>query len=627
MGVLTLGNGYRYFGDGGLNSVGQPDLTAGLLDAEALLTSLAHVFLPHPSGVPASGSELPDLEARYRTLLEQIPAVVFMAFLDGGAISQAYVSPQIESILGFPPNHWLEDPVLWYRQLHPGDKERWSSEAVSLFLSGEPLRSVYRLLARDGRTVWFRCEAKMVRRQDGQPWFIHGVGFDITELKQSEEMLRKAHDELEARVRERTAELAQINVELHAANQAKSEFLANMSHEIRTPMNGVIGMTDIILETQLDSIQRECAETIKESADCLLAVINDILDFSKIEAGKLTLEPLPFRIDDMLDGVMKLLAAPSRKSGLGLTCHVWTGTPHILVGDSGRVRQVILNLAGNAIKFTESGEVAVEVKLVAGEESSQAETCLVHFSVRDTGIGIPPEKREAIFGAFAQADSSTSRRYGGTGLGLTISSRLVKAMGGRIWVESCPGHGSTFHFTARFGLQKSSDAPCLEEDPRVQRDVSMLHDTLKILLVEDTVVNQKIATRLLEKRGHFVIVASDGREALRALEHAVFDLVLMDVQMPVMDGFETTAAIRERERSSGRRLPVIAMTAHALKGDVDKCLQAGMDGYISKPFYPQTLFEEIRRVIKRSPNAFSSLPAAPEKPCAPTPDPVQSARG
>jgi two-component system sensor histidine kinase/response regulator len=544
--VPTLGNGYRYFRDAELDAADDSAQTAVLAEAEATLTSLARAFFPDPSGLPGSGSDLPDLEARYRTLLEQIPAVVFMAFLDGGGIGQAYVSPQIESMLGFGPRQWLEDPVLWYRQLHPGDKERWSGEAVSLFLSGEPLRSVYRVLASDGRTVWFRCEAKMVRREDGKPWFIHGVGFDITELKQSEELLQKAHDELEARVRERTAELARINVELQTANQAKSEFLANMSHEIRTPMNGVIGMAGMILETQLDLNQREYAETIKESADCLLKVINDILDFSKIEAGKLTLEATSFRMSEVLDGVMKLLAPRMRNLGLGLTCKVCSGTPDLLVGDSGRVRQVILNLTGNAIKFTESGEVAMEVRLDTDEESAAQDTCLMHFSVRDTGIGIPLEKQEVIFDAFAQADGSTSRRYGGTGLGLTISSRLVKAMGGRIWVESRPGHGSTFHFTARLGLPESQAALLSVEDSSVLHPIPLLPEALTILLVEDTVVNQKIARHLLEKNGHAVIVAGDGEQALQALGRHAFDLVLMDVQMPVMDGLEATAVIRKQ---------------------------------------------------------------------------------
>jgi CheY-like chemotaxis protein len=283
----------------------------------------------------------------------------------------------------------------------------------------------------------------------------------------------------------------------------------------------------------------------------------------------------------------------------------------MVVGDSGRLRQILLNLTSNAIKFTESGEVAMEVTIAADNAAAEPGTYLAHFSVRDTGIGIPADKQRTIFEAFTQVDNSTSRRYGGTGLGLTISSRLVKAMGGKIWVESRSGHGSTFHFTVRFGLPTYPEAAHSAKGASVLHDVPHLLEALKILLVEDTVVNQKIATHVLKKKGHFVTVACDGQQALQTLKRSTFDLVLMDVQMPVMDGFEATAAIREREKSSGGRLPIIAMTAHALKGDADKCLQAGMDGYISKPFQPQTVFDEIRRVMERTSRASGNARVQP----------------
>ncbi len=354
-----------------------PTAEPALDDAAATLNELARVFFPdHPAPRELSGGELPHLEARYRTLIEQIPAVVFMATLDAG-IGEVYVSPQIESMLGFTQEEWLEDPVLWYRQIHPGDQGRWSLEAANLFLSGEPLRSAYRVLARDGRTVWFHCEAKMVRRPDGRPWFLHGVCFDVTEIKTAEESLKRAHDELELRVRERTRELAQANVELERAkltaeesNRAKSEFLANMSHEIRTPMNGVIAMTDIVLGTDLTAEQREDLQVVKDSANGLLVVINDILDVSKIEAGKVQLEQIAFGLRETLAGAIKPLAVRAREKGLKLSCSVLPETPDALVGDPWRLRQVIFNLVGNAVKFTPSGEVVVEAGLEKWDPTS-----------------------------------------------------------------------------------------------------------------------------------------------------------------------------------------------------------------------------------------------------------------
>jgi two-component system sensor histidine kinase/response regulator len=420
---------------------------AGLVEAEAALLQLASVFIPDPNVASKARAGLPNFEARYQTLLEQIPAVVFMASLEGG-IGQCYVSPQIESMLGFTQAEWIEEPVRWFQQLHPDDRDRWSVEAAHLFLSGEPLRSVYRVIARDGRTVWFQCEAKMVRRPDGQPWFLHGIGFDITEVKRAEISLAKARDYLELQVSERTAELERARIVAESANRAKSDFLANMSHEIRTPMNGILGMAHVLLETQLSTEQTDYLTTLKDSADSLLVVINDILDFSKIEAHKLRLEAISFGLRDSVHGIAKLMGPRAEEKGIDFVFEVAPDVPDRLIGDPGRLRQVILNLVGNAIKFTDRGQIKVDV---FAAQAGGAE-CAVQFAVHDSGIGIPREKLTVIFDAFAQADSSTTRNYGGTGLGLAISRRLVEMMGGQIWVDSEPGRGSTFQFTARFGL-------------------------------------------------------------------------------------------------------------------------------------------------------------------------------
>jgi PAS domain S-box-containing protein len=439
---------------------------AELDGAAATLNQLAQVFFPNALPGMRPGGRLTDLEARYQTLVEQIPAVVFMASLDEG-IGDVYVSPQIESMLGFTQAEWIGDPVLWYQQLHPEDRDRWSWEASRLFLSGEPLRSVYRVIARNGGTVWFQCEVKMVRRPDGQPWFLHGVGFDITELKHAEASLKNAHDQLERRVFDRTSELAKANAELEKAkfaaegsSRAKSEFLANMSHEIRTPMNGIIGMTDVVLESDLSDEQREYLGVVKDSANALLVIINDILDVSKIEPRKLELERVVFNLEETVGAALRTFAVRAQEKGLELDYLISPDAPVNVTGDPWRLRQILVNLVGNAIKFTEKGEIFVRIDATIdldGRSSmngkvEEKDRCGLHFSVCDTGIGIAPEKRAAIFEAFTQQDGSITRRYGGTGLGLTIASCLVELMGGRIWVESEPGEGSTFHFTAGFGI-------------------------------------------------------------------------------------------------------------------------------------------------------------------------------
>jgi PAS domain S-box-containing protein len=509
---------------------------------------------------------------------------------------------QYRSLYGFS----ADEPIsfdTWLARLHPEDRPR-IVEGVGRILGtpgDDEWSEEFRILHPQHGERWLYGLGRCMRDAKGRALRMSGVNYDITDRKEGEKMLRQAHAELEQRVRERTHELEVANLHLQnakeaaeAANRVKSAFLANMSHEIRTPMNGILGMTELTLDTPLTPEQREYLTTVKSSADALLRIINDILDFSKIEARRIELESTISDLRDDLAGLMRTLALHAHAKGLELRCNMQLDVPRMVVGDSVRLRQVLLNLIDNAIKFSESGVVVVTV---AVESRALLDVCL-RFSVSDMGIGIPEERRGAIFEAFVQADSSTTRHYGGTGLGLAICQQLVQLMGGRLWVESEVGRGSTFHFTARFGLADAAATKGLTAAVPPSA-VEKRTPALQILLVEDNPVNQRLAQRLLERDGHTVVLAANGREALDILEQQPFDLVLLDIQMPVLDGFETTAAIRAKEQGTGRHLPIIGLTAHAMKGDRERCLGAGMDDYIAKPIQARELLDVIGRVASR----------------------------
>jgi len=439
---------------------------------------------------------------------------------------------------------------------------------------------------------------------------------DVTERMRLEEQIKRYREELQ-RVRQ----------EAKAAKRAKTNFLANMSHELRTPLYGFLGTIDLVLDTRLTPEQRDYLNTAKTSADALLAIVSDILEFSEIEAGQLTLEEKEFDLWTAVKKTAEMMAPYAQEKGLEFSHDISPQVPRALVGDPRRLRQVLTNLIGNAIKYTERGEVAVRVEVAnltpqppslvgkgehggspprsgegLGERSREAE---LHFLIRDTGIGIPEDKRDVVFEAFQQADNSATRQYGGLGLRLDISRRLVALMGGRIWVESEVGRGSTFHFTVTLKHQEGAlRSPAQVARPAVEeREL-----TLRILLAEDSPTNQLIAVSNLKKAGHTVQVADNGRKAVQALAEGEFDLVLMDVAMPEMDGLEATRAIREGERESGGHIPIIAMTAFATKEYREKCLGAGMDGYVTKPLSRDELNRAIEPFLRKADLGGSGKP-------------------
>ena len=648
-------------------------------------------------------------EQRYRLLFDRSLAGVSRTVLDGPLLD---CNDACARIFGYESRtEMLADPLA-DRFFSVEDRQAFAKRLrESKHLGNDEMR----LRRKDGNPVWVVQNVSLIEGRNGEPAQTEGTLFDVTKRKHAEAELIASKDVAED------------------ASRAKSEFLANMSHEIRTPMNGIIGMTELALDTQLTPEQREYLGMVKMSADSLLTIINDILDFSKIEAGKMELDCAPFNLRETLEETIGPFGVMANEKRLELACDIRHDVPVTVIGDPVRLRQVLVNLLGNAIKFTDRGEVVLQVE----NHQAEADKLALHFTIRDTGIGIAKDKQQVIFEAFAQADGSSRRRHGGTGLGLTISARLVGMMGGRLWLESELGQGSTFHFTSEFAPQTSatsvdhetpttlSGIPVLVVDDnstnrrilertliqwgmvptlvpsgwaaiaalRRAKDAAnelplMLLDAqmpeldgfmtaakinqeagadrvaiimltsggqrgdadrcrevgiaayltkpvrqwelreailgvlglrqqkvenrklitrvslgasrkrLKILLAEDNAINRELTVRILSKRGHAVVVAINGKRALETLESQSFDVVLMDVQMPVMDGLEATAAIRASEKSTGAHVPIIAMTAHAMEGDRERCLDAGMDSYISKPIKSEELVEIAERLAK-----------------------------
>jgi PAS domain S-box-containing protein len=556
-------------------------------------------------------------EAALRTSEERLAMTVqgsHIGIWDWNITTNAvYLSPQWKYHLGHDDATLVNDFETWHSRIHEDDRQR-TLDTILACRNGtmHQFEFEHRLRHRDGSYRWILSRGSTIRNAKGVPSRMVGIHIDTTDRKRTEEELRAAKEAAEA------------------ASKAKSEFLANMSHEIRTPMNGVLGTTELLLSSVLSDNQRHLASTVHRSGRTLLAIINDILDFSKIEAGKLELECVDFDLSQILLESLELFSEEARRKNLRLTHHTGEGVPLYLNGDPIRFRQIIMNLLSNAIKFTETGGVSLTAELAKHTTTH----VLLRLSVTDSGIGIAAAAKSRIFDAFSQADGSTTRRYGGTGLGLSIVKQLVGLMGGTITVESTCGVGSTFAFTVRFGCQTSGVSSHTKLLPYLkQTDPNLLSNRTmegpypaflptspetpapkpagRVLLAEDNPVNREVAVGMLWLLGYEVDVAENGRQAVMAADRGNVQVVLMDCQMPDMDGLTATGEIRHREIASGRRrLPIIALTAHAMHGDREQCLAAGMDDYLTKPFTQMQLRDIVVKWMTRDENPVISMPTS-----------------
>lgn len=515
------------------------------------------------------------------TLLDKFPALIWRSGVDAKC---DYFNKSWLDFTGRTMEQEIGDG--WAENVHPEDLDRCYKTYMEAFDTQQSFDMEYRLRRYDGHYRWILDMGRPFKDLDGNFGGYLGSCYDITESKEAAGTLQRAKEAAEA------------------ASLAKSEFLANMSHEIRTPMNGIIGLTELLALTPLNTEQKEYIDIIRSSSSMLLKIINDILDFSKIEAGRLDIEKIDFNLRNTVEKTVDAFALRAHEKGLELNCYIEDDVPDALFGDPGRLRQILVNLIGNAVKFTEEGEVTVSIQKVKEDLNTVQLKCIVS----DTGIGILPEKKEHIFKSFTQADGSYTRRYGGTGLGLSISKRLVELMEGDITLESKVGQGSTFSFIIPLESKTGEEAGdkrlltrhILDEKGHCKGSGTangLNGRQLEILLAEDNFVNKRLIAVLLEKRGWNVTAVSNGVEALEILNVRSFDLILMDVQMPEMDGLEATRLIRKREEGKGIHVPIIAMTAYAMKGDREKCLEAGMDDYLSKPVCSEELYQAVEQIL------------------------------
>jgi PAS domain S-box-containing protein len=535
-----------------------------------------------------------ELLHRLQELGRHLPGFIYQyrLYADGSSCFP-YASEGIAHIYGVQPDEVKEDASPVFGVVHPDDLERVGAVIAESAARMSTWQDSYRVNLPSG-LIWVEGIATPQRLPDDSVLW-HGYIYDVTERKRVQEALEEAKNAAER------------------ASRAKSEFLANMSHEIRTPMNGVLGMSELLMQTELTGEQEQFVHALKTSAESLLTIINDILDFSKIEAGKLELEQISFDLASLLDEVVLTLTTQAERKGITFRCWRDQDVPRRLAGDPARLRQVLTNLSGNAIKFTSAGEVSIHVSLQTKAVSGDAVS--LRFAIKDTGIGIPPERVDCLFQQFSQVDSSTTRQYGGTGLGLAISKQLVELMGGEIGVESEPGRGSTFWFV----VPLVEESVVMVDESAVAKKVDwngyFAGRNHRVLLVEDNAINQQVALTMLKLMGIEADAMESGAAALAALADRSYELVLMDVQMPGMDGYETTRRIRAREqdneKSGGPRVPIIAMTAHAMQGDREACLAAGMDDYLTKPINPTLLGQALQQWLPQRSGEPVPEPVAP----------------